>query len=156
MAYYIKANHLVAEHLHLETVRLKVEDGNYLLWQADMLAFGPMTALTDTVRAVGAIALLPHEARQEQDGTVLRPLPVATDPRFILPDPENPSESESSDPSESEPDPENSSESESEPDPSATSDTSDTSATSDASDTSDTSATPEPEPSDSDPDPDPS
>lgn len=118
MAYYIKANHLVAEHLNLETVRLKVEDGNYLLWQADMLAFGPMTALTDTVRAIGAIALLPHEARQEQDGTVLRPLPVATDPRFILPEPDPEDE-----PSESEPDPENPSESEpenqseSDPDP---------------------------------------
>ena len=29
---------------------------------------------------------MPHEARQEQDGTVLRPLPVATDPRFIIGD----------------------------------------------------------------------
>lgn len=137
MAYYIKANHLVAEHLHLETVRLKVEDGNYLLWQADMLAFGPMTALMDTVRAVGAVALLPHEARQEQDGTVLRPLPVATDPRFILPDPDPEDE-----PSESESEPDSENPSDPEPDPSATSDTSDTS---------------EPDPSDpepSDPDPD--
>ena len=25
-----------------------------------------------------------HEAREEQDGTVTRPLPVATDPRFIM------------------------------------------------------------------------
>lgn len=145
MAYYIKANHLVAEHLHLETVRLKVEDGNYLLWQADMLAFGPMTALADTVRAVGAIALLPHEARQEQDGTVLRPLPVATDPRFILtePDPEDePSEPEPEpDPENpSDPEPENQSESEPDTEPSPTSDASDTS------DTSDTSEQSEPEP----------
>lgn len=134
MAYYIKANHLVAEHLHLETVRLKVEDGNYLLWQADMLAFGPMTALADTVRAIGAIALLPHEARQEQDGTVLRPLPVATDPRFILPDPDpESSEPDHEEPSDPEPDPELEP---SDPEPSDPKPDS----------TSETSATPEPDP----------
>ena len=32
----------------------------------------------------GGLALLAHEAREEQDGTVTRPLPVATDPRFVV------------------------------------------------------------------------
>lgn len=85
MALYIKANRLVAEHLNLQNERLLLSDGNYMLWQGDMLAFGPLTLLQDTLRAIGAIALMPHEARQEQDGTVTRPLPQATDPRFITP-----------------------------------------------------------------------
>mgnify|MGYP006978586772 CR=1 FL=1 len=92
MAHYIKANPKVASHLGLHSDRLQVADGNYILWQADMLAFGPLTRLSETLTAIGAIALMPHEARQEQDGTVLRPLPVATDPRFVIE--ESPSKTE--------------------------------------------------------------
>ena len=97
MARYIKANRKVAEFLHLESDRNTVSDGNYLLWQADMLAFGPLTQLNETLEQIGGIALLAHEAREEQDGTVTRPLPVPTDPRFIIedPEPENTPEPES-------------------------------------------------------------
>lgn len=84
MARYIKANPKVAKFLNLESDRNTVKDGNYLLWQADMLAFGPLTQLADTLQQIGGIALLPHEAREEQDGTVTRPLPQAADPRFIV------------------------------------------------------------------------
>lgn len=84
MARYIKANPKVAKFLNLESDRNTVKDGSYLLWQADMLAFGPLTQLADTLQQIGGIALLPHEAREEQDGTVTRPLPQATDPRFIV------------------------------------------------------------------------
>lgn len=84
MARYIKANPKVAKLLNLERDRIVVKDGNYLLWQADMLAFGPLTQLADTLLRIGGIALLPHEAREEQDGKVTRPLPQATDPRFIV------------------------------------------------------------------------
>lgn len=84
MARYIKANPKVAKFLNLESGRNTVKDGNYLLWQADMLAFGPLTQLADTLQQIGGIALLPHEAREEQDGTVTRLLPQATDPRFIV------------------------------------------------------------------------
>ncbi len=95
MARYIKANPKVAAFLGVERDRNTVKDGNYLLWQADMLAFGPLTQLTETLAQIGGIALLPHEAREEQDGTVTRPLPTATDPRFIIeaseePEPESP------------------------------------------------------------------
>lgn len=102
MARYIKANPKVAEYLNLQTDRNTVADGNYILWQSDMLAFGPLTRLPETLTAIGAIALMPHEARQEQDGTVTRPLPVATDPRFIipLPEPEESEESADGDPAE--------------------------------------------------------
>jgi len=84
MARYIKANPKVAKFLDLERDRNTVSDGNYLLWQADMLAFGPLTQLTEILQQIGGIALMAHEAREEQDGTVCRPLPVATDPRFIM------------------------------------------------------------------------
>lgn len=82
MARYIKANPEVAEYLHLENDRNRVKDGNYLLWQADMLAFGRLTELPETLEKIGGIALSAHEARQEQDGTVCRELPTATDSRF--------------------------------------------------------------------------
>lgn len=84
MARYIKANPKVAAYLHLENDRLKLKDGNYILWQGDMTAFGPLPMLNDTLTKIGAIALMPHEAKQEQDGTVVRPLPVATDERFMM------------------------------------------------------------------------
>lgn len=84
MARYIKANPKVAKFLNLESDRNTVKDGNYLLWQADMLAFGPLTQLANTLQQIGGIALLPHEAREEQDGKVTRPLPQAADPRFIV------------------------------------------------------------------------
>ena len=85
MARYIKANPKVAKFLNLESDRNTVKDGNYLLWQSDMLAFGPLTQLADTLVQIGGIELLAHEAREEQDGTVTRPLPQATDERFVMP-----------------------------------------------------------------------
>ena len=84
MTRYIKANPKVAEYLHLENERNRVKDGNFLLWQADMLAFGLLTELPAIMTQIGAIALQAHEAREEQDGVVTRPLPVATDPRFVI------------------------------------------------------------------------
>ena len=79
MARYIKVNPLVAKYLQLESDRNSVKDGNYLLWQR----------LTEILTQIGGIALMPHEAREEQDGTVTRPLPQATDSRFIMPVREN-------------------------------------------------------------------
>lgn len=70
--------------MHLENDRNKVSDGNYLLWQADMAAFGCIVDLPLILEQIGAIVLMAHEAKQEQDGTVCRELPVATDPRFIV------------------------------------------------------------------------
>ena len=85
MARYIKANPLVARYLQLENERNTVSDGNYLFWQNDMLKFGPLTQLNDILVKIGGIALMPHEARSEQDGTICRPLPMATDARFQQP-----------------------------------------------------------------------
>lgn len=82
MARYIKANPKVVSFLNLEEVRNKVKDGNYLLWQNDILKFGSLMDMQKILTQIGAISLLPHEARQEQDGTVTRTLPEATDERF--------------------------------------------------------------------------
>lgn len=84
MARYIKANPKVAQFLRVENDRNQVSDGNYLLWQADMLAFGTLVDLPLILQQIGGISLMAHEARQEQDGTVLRELPTATDPRFVV------------------------------------------------------------------------
>ena len=40
--------------------------------------------LSATLTQIGAIALMPHEAKQEQDGIVVRPLPTAIDERFVM------------------------------------------------------------------------
>ena len=84
MARYIKANPKVAQFLRVENDRNQVKDGNYLLWQADILPLGRLTDLPQILKQIGGIALMAHEARQEQDGTVLRELPTATDQRFVV------------------------------------------------------------------------
>ena len=94
MARYIKANPKVAQFLRVENDRNQVSDGNYLLWQADMLAFGTLVDLPLILQQIGGIALMAHEARQEQDGTVVRELPTATDPRFVVEKDETPAEGE--------------------------------------------------------------
>ena len=84
MARYIKANPKVAQFLRVENDRNQVKDGNYLLWQADILPLGRLTDLPQILEQIGGIVLMAHEARQEQDGTVVRKLPTATDPRFVV------------------------------------------------------------------------
>lgn len=82
MAIYIKANHLVAKALKLEDERLETKDGGYILWQADMLRFGSLIQLNEILENIGAIALTPTEAREEQDGTKVRELPLAVEEQF--------------------------------------------------------------------------
>ena len=94
MARYIKANPKVAQFLRVENDRNQVKDDNYLLWQADILPLGRLTDLPQILEQIGGIALMAHEARQEQDGTVLRELPTATDPRFVVEKDETPAEEE--------------------------------------------------------------
>ena len=96
MARYIKANPTVAQFLRVENDRNRVKDGNYLLWQADILPLGRLTELPQILEQIGGIVLMAHEARQEQDGTVVRELPTATDPRFVVEKDETTAESEES------------------------------------------------------------
>ena len=96
MARYIKANPKVAQFLRVENDRNRVKDGNYLLWQADILPLGRLTELPQILEQIGGIVLMAHEARQEQDGTVVRELPTATDPRFVVENDETTAEREES------------------------------------------------------------
>lgn len=84
MTRYIKVNPKVAQYLHLESDRNRVKDGNYLLWQADILPFGRLTELPEILERIGGVALLAGEARQEQDGIVIHELPEATDEAFKI------------------------------------------------------------------------
>lgn len=84
MARYIKVNPKVAQYLHLESDRNRVKDGNYLLWQADILPFGRLTELPEILERIGGVALLAGESRQEQDGIVIHELPEATDEAFKI------------------------------------------------------------------------
>ena len=84
MARYIKVNPKVAQYLHLESDRNRVKDGNYLLWQADILPFGRLTELPEILERIGGVALPAGEARQEQDGIVIHELPEATDEAFKI------------------------------------------------------------------------
>jgi hypothetical protein len=86
MPSYIKVNRLVASHLGLTEIRVHTNDDCYLLWQADMLAFGSLSEMWASAARIGALVLTPQEAKTEQDGTTLRELPVATDEQFILPE----------------------------------------------------------------------
>jgi hypothetical protein len=94
MGYYIKARKIVYDYMGFSTGdRQKTPDGRYMLWQNDMIKLGGklnimvsgtfLEYIQTVARAVGAIVLTAQEAKQEQDGTVARSLPIATDPRFV-------------------------------------------------------------------------
>lgn len=86
MEKYIKANKKVAEFLHLQTIRNAVKDGHYLLWIMDVQPFGNMEDLPNILQQIGGLLLSGSEAKEEQDGTVIRKLPTPLDKRFIMDD----------------------------------------------------------------------
>lgn len=84
-----------------------------------MLAFGRLTELPQILEQIGGITLAAHEARQEQDGTVVRELPTATDERFVVEKDEPVSEETTEQPT----DEEQAGETEAEPDDTGTEET---------------------------------
>jgi hypothetical protein len=82
MARYIKVSRKVAEYLGLTDARNELQDGNYLLWQADMLNFGPLTDIMATLSKIGGVLLTPEQAKSEQDGKLSISLPAAMDVQF--------------------------------------------------------------------------
>lgn len=82
MAYYIKVPPSVAVEKGLDALRNRTSDGNYLLWQEDFRSACPsmeLSALRRAVTAAGGLLLSPSEAREECDGTTIRPLPEVSD-----------------------------------------------------------------------------
>lgn len=84
MERYVKVNRKVVEFLGLQNDRTQFRDGNFLLWMQDLMVFGNLINFGSILSQIGAIALTGEEARQEQDGVTNRPLPTATDERFII------------------------------------------------------------------------
>lgn len=84
MERYVKANPKVVKHLHLQDDRTQFKDGNYLLWIQDLLPFGNLIDFQQILAQIGAVAMDGEGARDEQNGLICHPLPVATDERFIV------------------------------------------------------------------------
>lgn len=84
MERYVKVNRKVVEFLGLQNDRTQFKDGNFLLWMQDLMVFGNLINFGSILSQIGGIALTGEEARQEQDGVTNRPLPTATDERFII------------------------------------------------------------------------
>lgn len=84
MERYVKVNRKVVEFLGLQNDRTQFKDGNFLLWMQDLMVFGNLMNFESILSQIGAIALTGEEAREEQDGVTNRPLPTATDERFII------------------------------------------------------------------------
>lgn len=87
MIYYYKVNESVVRKLGLTEVRKRLQDGNYIIWFLDMksLMIELGSESFDELKAqVGALSLTPLEAKQEQDGKVLRNMPEPTLPEFVM------------------------------------------------------------------------
>lgn len=84
MERYVKVNRKVVEFLGLQNDRTQFKDGNFLLWMQDLMVFGNLINFGSILSQIGGIALTGEEAREEQDGVTNRPLPTATDERFII------------------------------------------------------------------------
>jgi hypothetical protein len=93
--YHCKANKKVWAYQNFRVNdRYQCKDGNYLLWQNDMVNIGSKLGMTngsdfrqflvDVCEQIGAVLLTLPEAKEEQDGTVTRTLPTALDVRFQL------------------------------------------------------------------------
>ena len=94
MANYIKVTEKVAASMGLTSIRNKTADGNYLLWQADILRF-PVDDIFSRAAYCGGAVLTPNAAKEEVDGTD-HPVQVATPERFLFSSEQSPSEEEKS------------------------------------------------------------
>lgn len=73
---YIKAPKKVAELVGQDGNRSVLPDGNFVLWERDLLSLLPYD-----LEALGCIALSAEEIREEQTGGEPHALPEPTDPR---------------------------------------------------------------------------
>ncbi len=79
---YIKANPKVAEYLGISGERYHFSDGNVMLWKFDLMPLGGNNELT--LRRIGAVGMTSTQARAEQRGETVTPLPVAEDEQFRM------------------------------------------------------------------------
>jgi len=81
MANYIKVSPVVAKVLGLRDIRNKTKDGNYLLWQADVLGL-PGDNIVARAAYCGGAVLTPNVAKDEIDG-IENPIKVEVTEEFI-------------------------------------------------------------------------
>lgn len=81
MANYVKVTPTVAKKLGVDKIRYKVADGNYLLWQCDLMCVSGQY-LDDKIKTVGGAKLTNTEAKAEMDGNVVTPAHVYTPEEF--------------------------------------------------------------------------
>ena len=83
---YAKVNEKVVEAVGRSEWHPRTSDGNYLVFITELKRIDRdvFAHRAETAAAIGAVMLTDPEAAQEQKGTVVRPLPVATDPRFRI------------------------------------------------------------------------
>ena len=79
---YIKVNKKVVDFLGVTNDRYQFEDGNYMLWKFDLLPLGGNN--DDTLRMIGGVGMSSEQARDEQLGVTVTPLPEAEDERFRM------------------------------------------------------------------------
>lgn len=81
---YIKANKEVVKILRLENLRPLLPDGNYLIWDRDLLVLGSSDSFGELIPALGCRELTAQEVRAEQEGGEPADLPEPTDPRIAV------------------------------------------------------------------------
>lgn len=84
MPHYVKCNEKTYRRIGAPLNRVRTKDGCYLAWQADFTCFPEWPDMNAVASRTGSLLLQPTQAREEQDGSVLRPLPVATDEDFVM------------------------------------------------------------------------
>ncbi len=131
---YVKVNRKVADFIGRTKWHPQMPDGNYLLFITELKRIDPcvLAHREQTAAAIGAVLLTDPQAAEEQRGISCRPLPEATDPRFITDPAEAADRPDNSDGPESSDNTENSEpQEENQPDNSDSSDGSESSDTSD-------------------------
>jgi hypothetical protein len=96
MIYYCKANKKVWEFKGFRANdRYQLKDGNFILWQADILSIGSKLGmsigkdgltkfLSRVCEQIGAVLLTIDQTKEEQDGTTTTAMPTPLDDRFKM------------------------------------------------------------------------
>ena len=83
---FVKVSPWTAKKLNLDRTRIRMADGNYLLYQTDLLVFGPLFRLREYAARIGGAVMSDREAAANQRGEMTTALPAATDPEWMAPD----------------------------------------------------------------------
>ncbi|MDE6009837.1 MAG: hypothetical protein K2F87_00125 [Muribaculaceae bacterium] len=90
---YVKVRPHVAEKLGVASARCTYPDGNYQLWEKDLMMVdrGWVLRVEETVARIGGVMFDPYRNREERERSPedCVPLPEPTDPEWAAPVPES-------------------------------------------------------------------